>query len=108
MARSEYQRIRAAHLNAVHAALDDHVGRLDWSAEQIQRHRDRRLRSLLEYAHERSPFYAERLRGMDFEAVTASDLASIPMLTKAEAQSEWDAIVTTPDLNHASSGTGLD
>ena len=67
MARSTYQRIRAAHLNAVHAALDDHVDRLDWSAEQIQRHRDLRLRSLLGYARERSPFYAERLRGMDVE-----------------------------------------
>jgi phenylacetate-CoA ligase len=27
------------------------------------------------------------------------DLASIPMLTKAEAQGHWDEIVTTPDLN---------
>src|SRR6478752_3483237 len=99
MGRSGYQRIRAAHLSAVHAALDDHVDRLAWSAEQVRQHRDQRLRSVLAYAHERSPFYAERLRGVDFEVVTASDLASIPMLTKAEAQSEWDAIVTTPDLN---------
>jgi hypothetical protein len=53
MGRSEYERIRAAHLNAVQAALDDHVGRLDWQAGQIQRHRDRRLRSLLTYARER-------------------------------------------------------
>jgi phenylacetate-CoA ligase len=101
MGRSAYQRIRAAHLHAVHAALDDHVDRLDWPAQQIRRHRDQRLRSVLAYAHERSPFYAERLRGLDFEAVTASELASIPMLTKAKAQSEWDAIVTAPDLNRA-------
>ena len=100
MGRSAYQRIRAAHLGAVQAALDDHVGRLDWSAEQIRQHRDWRLRSLLAYAHERSAFYAERLRGLDFEAVTAADLASIPMLTKAEAQGQWDAIVTAKDLNH--------
>ena len=38
--RPEYERIRAAHLDAVQATLDDHVGRLDWSAEQIRRHRD--------------------------------------------------------------------
>ncbi|MDT5074640.1 MAG: hypothetical protein QOH82_3960, partial [Mycobacterium sp.] len=37
MGRSAYQRVRAAHLHAVHAALADHVGRLDWSAEQIRR-----------------------------------------------------------------------
>ncbi|WP_319448858.1 MULTISPECIES: phenylacetate--CoA ligase family protein [unclassified Mycobacterium] len=99
MEQSAYQRIRAAHLHAVQAALTDHVKRLDWSAQQIRQHRDERLRSVLAYARERSTFYADRLRGVDFEAVTASDLASIPMLTKAEAQSEWDAIVTTPDLN---------
>lgn len=97
--RPEYERLRAAHLDAVRAALDDHVGRLDWSAEQIRRHRDRRLRSLLAYARERSPFYADRLRGLDVSAATVADLASIPMLTKADAQGQWDAIVTTPDLN---------
>jgi phenylacetate-coenzyme A ligase PaaK-like adenylate-forming protein len=100
MGRSAYEHIRAAHLGAVQAALDDHVGRLDWSAEQIRRHRDWRLRSLLAYAHERSAFYADRLRGLDFETVTAADLAAIPMLTKAEAQGQWDAIITTPDLDH--------
>ena len=100
MGRSAYERIRAAHLSAVQGALLDHVGRLDWSAEQIRQHRDWRLRSLLAYAHERSAFYAERLRGLDFEVVTAADLASIPMLTKAEAQGEWDGIVTAQDLNH--------
>jgi phenylacetate-coenzyme A ligase PaaK-like adenylate-forming protein len=101
MARSAYERIRGAHLGAVQAALDDHVGRLDWSAEQIRGHRDQRLRSLLAYARERSPFYAERLRNLDVDEATVSDLASIPMLTKAEAQGEWDAIVTTPDLNRS-------
>lgn len=99
MGRSDYERIRAAHLDAVQAALNDHVGRLDWSAGQIRRHRDRRLRSLLGYARERSPFYSERLRGIDIGTVTAADLPSIPMLTKSEAQSAWDAIVTTPDLD---------
>jgi phenylacetate-coenzyme A ligase PaaK-like adenylate-forming protein len=97
--RPEYERIRAAHLNAVQATLDDHVGRLDWSAEQIQLHRDRGLRSLLAYARERSPFYTDRLRGLDVDQATTADLASIPMLTKAEAQGEWDAIVTTPGLD---------
>ena len=54
---STYERMRAAHL-AVQAALDDHVARLDWSREQIDRYRDQRLRMLLGYARERSPFHA--------------------------------------------------
>jgi len=101
MGRSAYERIRAAHLGAVHAALDDHVGRLDWSAEQIHRHRDQRLRSLLAYARERSPFYSARLQDIDVETATVADLASVPMLTKAEAQGEWDAIVTVVDLDRS-------
>jgi len=101
MGRSAYERIRAAHLGAVQAALDDHVGRLDWSAEQIHRHRDQRLRSLLAYARERSPFYSARLQDIDVETATVADLASVPMLTKAEAQGEWDAIVTVVDLDRS-------
>lgn len=99
MSRTSYQRIRAAHLGAVHAALEDHVARLDWSRDQIDRHREQKLRSVLAYARERSPFYAERLRGVDVDAATVADLASVPMLTKAEAQGDWNSIVTTPDLN---------
>ncbi|MFI5506285.1 phenylacetate--CoA ligase family protein [Mycobacterium sp. NPDC051804] len=108
MARADYERIRGAHLNAVQAALDDHVGRLDWPAEQIRTHRDRRLRSVLAYARERSPLYAGRLRGLDVENATAADLAAIPMLTKADAQGGWDAIVTTPGLNRAAAEEVLD
>ena len=99
MSTSAYDRLRAAHLGAVQGALDDHVNRLDWSAERIREHRDSRLRSLLGYARERSTFYRDRLRGVDVDAVTVADLGSIPMLTKAEAQGDWDAIVTTPGLD---------
>jgi phenylacetate-coenzyme A ligase PaaK-like adenylate-forming protein len=108
MGRSDYERLRGAHLDAVQAALDDHVGRLDWSAAQIEHHRDRRLRSVLAYARERSPFYSDRLKGLDISSVTATDLAAIPMLTKADAQSGWDGIVTTSVLNRAAAERILD
>ena len=97
-AQRAYQRLRAAHLNAVQAALEDHIGRLDWSREQIEHHQTERLRSLLAYARERSPFHARRLSGIDPSAATVADLAGLPMMTKREAQDEWDAIVTVPDL----------
>ncbi|WP_319435485.1 phenylacetate--CoA ligase family protein [Mycobacterium sp. RTGN5] len=92
--RSVYERVRAAHLAAVSAALGDHVGRLEWSRAQIERHRDDRLRSLLAYARERSPFHRRRLRGIE-------DLASAPIMTKQQAQAEWDAVITVPDLDRA-------
>ncbi|RDH79174.1 phenylacetate--CoA ligase family protein [Mycolicibacterium moriokaense] len=93
-ARESYQRLRAAHLDAVQGGLQDHLGRLDWSREQIERHQTERLRSLLGYAAARSPFHARRLRGIDISAVTAADLADVPVMTKAQAQQEWDDIVT--------------
>ena len=97
-AHQTYQRLRAAHVSAVQAALVDHVGRLDWSRDQIVRHQTDRLRSLLAYARERSPFHAKRLSGIDPSAVSAADLAAVPLMTKGEAQDEWNSIVTVPDL----------
>jgi phenylacetate-coenzyme A ligase PaaK-like adenylate-forming protein len=97
-ARESYERLRAAHVGAVTAALDDHVDRLEWTREQIEHHQTERLRSLLAYARERSPFHARRLSGIDPSVVTAADLAGVPMMTKAQAQDEWDDIVTVGDL----------
>jgi phenylacetate-coenzyme A ligase PaaK-like adenylate-forming protein len=101
MTRSDYQRLRTAHLAVVQAALEDHVGRLEWSREQIERYRNHRLRALLTYACERSPFHAKRLRDIDPTTATVADLALLPMMTKAQAQGEWDAIVTGRDLSRA-------
>lgn len=91
---SSYERMRAAHLCEVQASLEDHVARLDWPAEKIARYRDHRLRAILAYARERSPFHARRLRGLDPSSITVADLATLPVMTKQEAQDEWDAIVT--------------
>ena len=56
MPRAAYERMRAAHLSAVRAALEDHVTRLNWSRHQIEDYQNHRLRALLAYARERSPF----------------------------------------------------
>jgi phenylacetate-CoA ligase len=99
VARATYARMRAAHLSAVQAALEDHIARLDWSREQIERYRNERLRALLAYARERSPFHARRLRGLDPSSASVADLTSLPVMTKREAQDEWGAIVTVRDLD---------
>ncbi len=93
--------MRGAHLAAVQAALEDHVGRLEWSREQIERHQTLRLRALLGYARERSPFHANRLHDVDPATATVADLARLPIMTKAQAQDHWDAIATTGDLSRA-------
>jgi phenylacetate-CoA ligase len=96
-----YERIRAAHLNVVQAALEDHITRLEWTRQQIDRYQTQRLRSLLAYAAERSPFHERRLRGLDVASASIADLAALPVMTKQDAQEQWDDIITVPDLNRA-------
>jgi len=98
-ARPAYERLRAAHLSTVRAALEDHIARLEWPRERIERYRDERLRALLAYARERSPFYAARLRDLDPSTATVTDLARLPALTKREVMDQWDAIGTVPGLD---------
>lgn len=93
--------MRSAHTSAVHAALEDHVARLDWSRDQITEYQMHRLRTLLTYACERSPFHASRLADIDPSTATVGDLSSVPMMTKSQAQDQWDAIVTVDTLNRA-------
>jgi phenylacetate-CoA ligase len=97
--RGTYERLRAAHLHAVRAALEDHVARVDWPRERIERYRTERLRGLLAYAKERSPFHGRRLGDLDPSNATVEDLVRLEPMTKQEAQDEWDAIVTAPGLS---------
>ena len=99
--KAAYERLRAAHLNAVRASLEDHVARLDWPRERIERYQIERLRSLLYYARERSPFHAPRMSHIDPATATLDDLAKLPPMTKQEAQNDWDAIITRPDIDRA-------
>src|SRR5712675_1419779 len=94
-----YQHMRAAHLHAVQAAMEDHIARLDWQRERIDRYRDHRLRMLLGFARQRSPFHARRLRDLDPARATVADLAAVPIMTKVEAHDCWDDIVTDRELS---------
>ncbi len=99
--KAAYERLRAAHLTAVRASLEDHVARLDWPRKRIERYQTERLRSLLAYARERSPFHAARMANIDPATATIDDLTRLPRMLKQEAQSDWDAIITTPDITRA-------
>lgn len=97
--RQTYRRLRAAHLSTVTSALDDHIARLSWSREQIDHYQQQRLRALLGYARERSPYYARRLRGVDIASASVEDLRRLPIMTKQEMQRNWDEIITTGDVD---------
>ncbi len=75
-----------------------HARRLRWSAPRLQVEREARLRELLAWAAERSPFHAERLRGIDVTHFTEAQLSSLAPMTKDDLMSEFDSIVTDPQL----------
>jgi phenylacetate-CoA ligase len=41
------------------------------------------------------------MRGFDPESATVEDLARLPPMSKEEAQREWDAIITVPEIDRA-------
>ncbi|WP_375482302.1 hypothetical protein [uncultured Mycobacterium sp.] len=77
------------------------VRRLRWDAGRLAAERERRLRELLVWAADRSPFWRERLAGRDLPSFTESDLPSLPVLTRAEMMAEFDRVVTVPGLTLA-------
>ncbi len=99
--KAAYEQLRAAHLNAVRASLEDHVARLDWPQQRIENYRTAKLRSLLGFARERSPFHAARMADIDPTTATVEDLARLPPMVKQEAQENWDTIITIPDVDRA-------
>ena len=48
-----------------------------------------------------SPFHAARMADIDPATATVEDLVRLPPMLKQEAQDDWDAIVTTPDIDRA-------
>jgi phenylacetate-CoA ligase len=66
--------------------------------DHIQTLQRRRLRRLVAWAREHSPFYAERLQDVDPAHFTLSQL---PTLTKSEMMEHFDRLVTDPRLHRA-------
>lgn len=72
--------------------------RLRWGADRLATERERRLRELLLWAADRSPFWQARLAGRELATFTEADLASLPILTRDEMMEEFDRLVTVPSL----------
>ena len=73
------------------------------SPAKIQRIQQKRLRRLLRYAWDRSPYYRERFRqaGITEEALDTAPLSAFPTIGKAALLEGFDRLVTVPDLRQA-------
>jgi phenylacetate-coenzyme A ligase PaaK-like adenylate-forming protein len=68
------------------------------SAAQLRAVQERRLRTLLKFAATRSPFYRDRLRGLDLDHCP---LTAIRPTNKAELMAAFDRVVTDPAVRRA-------
>jgi phenylacetate-CoA ligase len=75
--------------------------RLLWDADRLAAERQERLRNLLIWAADHSPFWQARLAGRSLETFTEADLPSLPVLTRDEMMAEFDRLVTVPGLTLA-------
>jgi phenylacetate-CoA ligase len=82
----------------VSASLATHLAtqteRLSWDRAHLRAHQRQRLRALLAHALANSPFHARRLAGIDPERFALSDLASLPVMTKAQMMARFDELLT--------------
>jgi phenylacetate-coenzyme A ligase PaaK-like adenylate-forming protein len=77
------------------------LARLRWDRARIVAHQRERLRALLAYAVERSPFHARRLAKVDVSAVDPGDLSRLPVMTKAEMMADLGEVFTDRRLTVA-------
>lgn len=78
--------------------LIQHMKPLTWSSSTLHSHREKRLRKLLAYAKQHSPWYQKILAKINPETFTEERLIELPVLTKNTLMENWDAIVTNSKL----------
>ena len=93
--------MRAAHLNAVQAALEEHVTRLGLVAPTDRGLPEPPAAGAAGLRTGTLTVSRPAARGARPVLATVADLASLPMMTKQEAQEQWDTIVTAADLDRA-------
>lgn len=87
---------RIAHCRAAMRIGEMLMARLAWDRPAIEAERLRALRRMVAHCQVRSPWHAERMRGLDPDTMVFDDLAHIPPMTKADLMENWDRIVTVP------------
>ena len=96
-----FEQLKAAWLPVLRDGIAEHVRRLGWSVPDLRAHQRAGLRALLAHAIERSPFHRRRLAGVDPGRFELADLASLPVMTKAQLMEHFEEVLTERDLSRA-------
>lgn len=103
-----YEERRRRHVADAIALAPAMVERRAWPAERLAEHRTERLRALVRTAADRSPWHRRRLAGVDVGRLTEATLAQLPVMTKADVMTNFDACVTDDRLTLAAVNDHLD
>src|SRR6266487_2232230 len=93
-AETSWGRFRADFQAELLTRIPEHLGRLSWSAGQIESAQRDGLRRLLAHAVAHSPFHRQRLAGTDVASIEPADLASLPVMTKTDMMASIDDVFT--------------
>lgn len=89
-----YEVTRQRHIEHLLPQIGEHFERVAWSAERLRKERTARLRELVGLALERSPWHRARLAGIDAGMLDEDSLGELPVMTKDDLMSNFNAIVT--------------
>jgi phenylacetate-coenzyme A ligase PaaK-like adenylate-forming protein len=92
--RADLDLLRARMATAIGGRMAGHIERLGWSPGQLAGLQRARLRALLAHAIDRSPFHAARLARIDPARFELTDVAQLPIMTKAQMMNGFDEVVT--------------
>ena len=97
-AQLSFEHERSKQLQTIREQIPSSISHLDWSRAQLEAEQVKKLRRVLTYAKLNSPFYADRLEGIDIDTFELKDLSKIKPVTKQDVMENWDDIVTDSSL----------
>jgi len=98
-AEQDFDTAAATMSTRLFASVPDQLERLHWDEPTLARHRSAALAETLAFAAEHSAWHAERIAGIDLDAITPDDLRALPTMSKADLMADWNHIVTDPRLS---------
>ena len=93
-----YEATRQRHIEYLLPQLGEHFERVTWTAERLHAERTAQLRQLVGTAVQRSLWHRNRLEDVDLTTLDADDVRHLPVMTKDDLMSNFDAIVIDPEV----------
>ena len=95
----DYEVSRREHLARAMKLAPGLIERLDWPADRLAADRVQRLRELVGYAVDASPWHRDRLAGVDVAGLDEASLRELPPMTKTDLMANYDRILTDTRLS---------